>query len=269
MGRFDGKVALVTGSTQGIGEAVARRLAAEGAAGIVACGRNKERGQSVVAALDELGTEAVFVPVELGDATSCKGLIAAADERFGRIDVLVNAAGLSLRGSIVDTSVELWDTLMNVNVRAPFLLMQGAIEIMRREGKGGAIVSVGSVAAYGSVPFLTAYAASKGALITLTKNVAYSVAWDKIRVNVLNPGWMDTPGEDVIQRRFHSDGRDWLEDAEARQPFGQLIKPEEIARAVAFLASDDAGVMTGSSVDYDQSIMGGGAQPIPTREETP
>lgn len=269
MGRFDGKVALVTGSTQGIGEAVARRLALEGAAGIVVCGRNKGRGESVVAALSALGTEATFVPVELGDADSCKALVAATDDRFGRIDVLVNAAGLSLRGSIVDTSVELWDTLMDVNVRAPFLLMQGAIEIMRREGNGGAIVSVGSVAAYGSVPFLTAYAASKGALVTLTKNVAYSVAWDKIRVNCVNPGWMDTPGEDAIQRRFHTDGQDWLEDAEAGQPFGQLIKPDEIAAIVAFVASDDAGVMTGSSVDYDQSIMGGGAQPIPSREETP
>ena len=269
MGRFDGKVALVTGSTQGIGEAVARRLALEGADGIVVCGRNRDRGVGVAAALTALGSRAKFVPVELGDADSCKALIGRTDELFGRIDVLVNAAGLSLRGSIVDTSVELWDTLMNVNVRAPFLLMQGAIEIMRREGRGGAIVSVGSVAAYGSVPFLTPYAASKGALITLTKNVAYSVAWDRIRVNVLNPGWMDTPGEDVIQRRFHSDGQDWLEDAEARQPFGQLIKPDEIAKAIAFLASDDAGVMTGSSVDYDQSIMGGGSQPIPSPEETP
>ena len=158
---------------------------------------------------------------------------------------------------------------MNVNVRAPFLLMQGAIDIMRREGNGGSIVSVGSVAAYGSVPFLTAYAASKGALITLTKNVAYSVAWDRIRVNVVNPGWMDTPGEDVIQRRFHTDGQDWLEAAELRQPFGQLIKPNEIAKVVAFIASGDAGVMTGSSVDYDQSVIGGGSQPIPTPEETP
>jgi NAD(P)-dependent dehydrogenase (short-subunit alcohol dehydrogenase family) len=140
---------------------------------------------------------------------------------------------------------------------------------MRREEMPGAIVNVASVAAYGSVPFLTPYAASKAALVTLTKNVAYSVAWDRIRVNCLSPGWMDTPGEDGIQRRFHSDGADWLEDAEARQPFGRLIKPHEVAAAVAFLASDDAGVMTGSIVDYDQSVMGGGAQPIPTREETP
>ncbi|NOY56509.1 MAG: SDR family oxidoreductase [Actinobacteria bacterium] len=269
MGRFDGKTALVSGSTQGIGEAVARRFASEGAAGIVVCGRNKERGARVAHALVEMGTEALFVPVELGDAGSCEALVAATDDRFGRVDILVNAAGLSLRGSIIDTTVELWDTLMNVNVRAPFLLMQGVIKIMRREGIGGAIVNVASVAAYGSVPFLTPYATSKGALVTLTKNVAYSVAWDRIRVNCLSPGWMDTPGEDAIQRRFHTDGRDWLADAEARQPFGQLIKPDEVARAIAFLASDDAGIMTGAIVDYDQSIMGGGPQPVTRPEETP
>ena len=269
MGRFDDKVALVTGSTQGIGEAVARRFASEGASGIVVCGRNHERGARVAAEFTDLGAEAVFVPVELGDADSCQALIAATDERFGRIDILVNAAGLSLRGSIVDTTVELWDTLFDVNVRAPFLLMQGAIAIMRREQIPGGIVNVASVAAYGSVPFLTPYAASKGALVTLTKNVAYSVAWDRIRVNCLCPGWMDTPGEDAIQRRFHSGGANWLKEAESRQPFGRLIKPHEVAAVVAFLASDDAGVMTGSIVDYDQSIMGGGPQPIPAREETP
>jgi NAD(P)-dependent dehydrogenase (short-subunit alcohol dehydrogenase family) len=269
MGRFDGKVALITGSTQGIGEAVAHRLASEGASGIVVCGRNLERGARVATDLTGLGFAVTFVPVELGDPESCTALIAATDERFGRIDVLVNAAGLSLRGSIVDTTVELWDALFAVNVRAPFLLMQGAIAVMRREQVPGAIVNIASVAAYGSAPFLTPYAASKAALVALTKNVAYSVAWDRIRVNCINPGWMDTPGEDVIQRRFHSDGAEWLDEAEARQPFGQLIKPQELAAMVAFLASDDAGVMTGSIIDYDQSIVGGGPQPVPTRQETP
>lgn len=269
MRRFEGKVALVTGGTQGIGEAVARRLASEGASGLVVAGRNRERGAGVAAALTDLGAEGIFVPVELDEPESCRALVAATDEQFGRVDVLVNAAGLTLRGTIVDTTVELWDTLFAVNVRAPFLLMQSVIAIMRREQIPGAIVNVGSVAAYGSVPFLAPYAASKAALVSLTRNVAYSVAWDRIRVNCLNPGWMDTPGEDTIQRRFHSDGADWLEDAEARQPFGRLIKPPELAAAVAFLASDDAGVMTGSIVDYDQSVVGAGPQPVPSREETP
>jgi NAD(P)-dependent dehydrogenase (short-subunit alcohol dehydrogenase family) len=116
MGRFDGRVASVTGSTQGIGEVVARRFAAEGAVGIVVCGRNEACGRAVAEVLTEMGTEALFVPVELGDADSCKALISATDERFGRIDVLVNSAGLSLRGTIIDTTVEPWDTLMDVNV---------------------------------------------------------------------------------------------------------------------------------------------------------
>ena len=268
MGRFDGKVGLITGSTQGVGEAVARRMASEGAAGIVVCGRNRDRGTDVAAALAALGSDAIFVPVELGDADSCKALVAAADDRFGRIDVLVNAGALTLRGSITDTSVELWDKMMAVNVRAPFLLMQGAIAVMRRHGGGGAIVNVGSMASHGGAPILMPYAASKAALATMTKNVAYSVAWDRIRVNCINPGWMDTPGEDVTQRRFHTDGQDWLDEAEAGMPFGQLIKPDEVAAAIVFLASGDAGLMTGSVVDYDQSIVGAGNAPVPRREET-
>lgn len=267
MGRFDGKVALITGSTQGVGEAVAVRLADEGAAGIVVCGRNEARGRSVVARLMDLGTEAFFMPVELSDADRCRALVAAADERFGRIDILINSAALTLRGSIDDTSVELWDTIMDVNLRAPFLLMQGTIAIMRREGRGGSIVNVGSVASHGGAPILMPYSTSKAALAAMTKNVAYAVAWDAIRVNCINAGWMDTPGEDVIQRRFHTDGQDWLEEAEAGMPFGQLIKPDEVAAAIAFLASDESGVMTGSVVEYDQSIVGAGDAPVPHRDE--
>ena len=269
VGRFTGKVALITGSTQGVGEAVARRLTNEGAAGIVVSGRNRERGETVARDLSRAGAPAVFVPVELGDADSCRALVAAADERFGRIDVLVNAAALTLRGSIVDTSLELWDMMMNVNLRAPFLLMQETIAIMRREGNGGSVVNVGSVASHGGAPILMPYSASKAALAAMTKNVAYAVAWEGIRVNCINPGWMDTPGEDTIQRRFHSDGRDWLDDAEAGMPFGQLIKPDEVAAAIAFLASDEAGVMTGSIVDYDQSIVGAGNSPVPSRDDVP
>lgn len=266
MGRFEGKIALITGSTQGVGEAVARIMAAEGAAGTVICGRNEERGRAVADALASDGCDTLFVPVELGDVESCRALIAAADDRFGRIDVLVNSAALTLRGGIEDTSAELWDTMMNVNVRAPFLLMQGAIAIMRRHGNGGTIVNVGSNASYGGPPFLLPYSASKAALAAMTKNVAYAVAWDRIRVNCINPGWMDTPGEDEIQRRFHSDGQDWLDNAEAAMPSGQLIKTDEIAAAIAFLASDDSGIMTGSVVDYDQAILGAGIAPIPRRK---
>jgi NAD(P)-dependent dehydrogenase (short-subunit alcohol dehydrogenase family) len=269
MSRFDGKVALVTGSTQGVGEAVARRMASEGADGIVVCGRSEERGLAVAASLRDMGTVAHFVPVELGDADSCRALVAVADERFGRIDILVNSGALTLRGTITDTSVELWDSMLDVNVRAPFLLIQGVVEVMRREGNGGTIVNIGSNASHGGPPILLPYSVSKAALAALTKNVAYSVAWDGIRVNCINPGWMDTPGEDAIQRRFHTDGRDWLDDAEAAMPSGHLIKIDEVAAAIAFIASDESGVMNGSLIDYDQAIIGAGNAPVPRPEDRP
>ena len=268
-GRFEGKVALITGSTQGIGEAVAKRMATEGAAGIVITGRNAGRGEAVRAAIEETGTAAIFVQAELGSIDDLSNLIARADERFGRIDVLVSAAALSYRGSIVDTTPELFDTLMAVNVRAPLFLIQGAVEIMRREDTGGTIVTVGSVAAHGSAPFLLPYAMTKGALVPMTKNLAYSLMWDRIRVNLLQPGWMDTPGEDVIQRAAHGAEDGWLEAAEAAQPFGRLIKPHELAAAIAFLASDESGVMTGAVIDYDQSVPSAGIHGKPLPEETP
>lgn len=258
-----GKYAIVTGSTQGLGEAIARLFAERGAAGVLICGRNAERGQAIVADLRSAQCDVRFVQADLANVADCRGIVAAAERSFGTVHILVNAAGVSDRGTIWDTSPELWDRMMAINARAPFLLIQEAIKLMRREGVGGSIVNIGSLAAYGSVPFLSAYAASKGALMTLTKNVAYAVMRHRIRVNTLNIGWMDTPGENLIQRKYHSDGQDWLADAEAAQPFGRLLKPAEVARAVAFLASDESGMMTGSVVDFDQSVIGGGPQPIP------
>jgi NAD(P)-dependent dehydrogenase (short-subunit alcohol dehydrogenase family) len=163
MGSFDGKIALVTGSTQGVGYAAVRRLAAEGAAGLVVCGRSRDRGEAVADELGAAGVDALFVPVELDSPDSCRALVAAVDERFGRLDALVNAAGTSLRGDILDADVELFDHLIAVNARAPFILMQGAIRIMIREGLEGAIVNVASLASSGSVPRLLPYAASKAA----------------------------------------------------------------------------------------------------------
>jgi NAD(P)-dependent dehydrogenase (short-subunit alcohol dehydrogenase family) len=258
-----GKYAIITGSTQGLGEAIARLFAERGAAGIIICGRNAERGQALVAGLTSEQCNVRFVQADLANVEDCRSIAAAADESFGTIHTLVNAAGVSDRGTIWDTSPELWDWLMAVNVRAPFLLIQETIKIMRREGVAGSIVNIGSVSAYGSVPFLTPYAVSKGALMTLTKNVAYAIMRHRIRVNTLNIGWMDTPGENIIQRKYHSGGQDWLAAAEVAQPFGRLLKPAEVARAVAFLASDESGMMTGSIVDFDQSVIGGGPQPVP------
>src|SRR5262249_50218999 len=158
---------LVTGSTQGLGAAIARRAAALGAAGVVVCGRDRERGEAVS---DELACDALFVAADLGDAEQCRSLVRACDEHFGRVDGVVHAAGLSTRGTLDDTSSELWDRLFAINARAPFLLMQEAARAMRRTGTGGSVVNITTMASHGGEPALTAYSASKAALAALTRN---------------------------------------------------------------------------------------------------
>lgn len=259
--QFAGKVAVVTGGTQGLGEAIARLLAARGAAGLVICGRNAANGQAVASTLTAGGCRTVYVPADLEKVDDCRAVIAAADAAFGRLDVLVNAAAITDRGTILDTSEQLFDRMFAVNTRAPFFLMQDAAKLMRRENIQGSIVNIQSVSAHGGQSFITAYCASKGALSVLTKNVAFSLMPDRIRVNALNIGWMDSPGEHRIQTEYHGAAADWLVAAEAKMPFGRLVKPDEVARAVAYLASDESGLMTGSVIDFDQQIIGAGDSP--------
>jgi NAD(P)-dependent dehydrogenase (short-subunit alcohol dehydrogenase family) len=251
-----GKIAVITGGTQGLGEAVARLFAARGAQGIVICGRNAERGRVVAAEISVSGCRAEYVKADLISVDDTRAVMRAADRAFGRVDALVNAAGITDRGTIFDTSPELFDRMFAINVRAPFFLMQDAAKIMRRERIAGAIVNVLSMSAHGGQPFITAYSGSKGALATLTKNAAFSVMPWRIRVNGLNIGWMNTPGEDRIMRRNHGAEDGWMEKASAEQPFGRLIEPDEVARACAFLCSEESGMMTGSIIDFDQSVLG-------------
>lgn len=259
---FCGKAVVITGSTSGMGEAAARLMADRGAEAILVTGRVRERGDQVVGAIRTRGTECEFVIADLAEPDSYRRLIAKADQTFGRIDILVNCAGTTARGSITSTTPRSWDEIMAINLRAPFFLMQEAVRIMKREGKGGTIVNVGSVAAHGGPPHLAAYAASKAALATLTRNVAYAVMPDRIRVNCLQPGWSDTPAEHAIQRKEGA-GDGWLSRAEAGSPFGRLLKVDEIAEAIAFLASDASGLMTGAVIDYDQTVQGAGSPPQP------
>ncbi len=256
MGDLDGKVLVVTGATQGLGEAAARAATAAGAVGLIICGRNRQRGEQVAADLNAIGTECRFVSCELADPAQCRHVISACDETFGRIDGLVNAAGATDRGGILDISVEVWDRLFAVNVRAPFVLIQEAAKLMKRDGRTGSIVNIITMSSHGGQPFLTGYSASKGALVTLTKNVAHSLRADRIRVNALNIGWADTPNEHKVQIEAMGADEDWLREAEASQPFGQLIKPQEVADFVVFLLCSRSGVMTGSVIDYDQMVMG-------------
>lgn len=254
--QLSGKYAVITGGTQGLGEATARLFAERGAAGIVICGRSVDRGEAVAQSLTDDGCHTHFVCADLANVEDCRAVIAKADSVFGRLDALVNAAGITDRGTITDTSPELFDRMIAVNLRAPYFLMQDAIKLMQRESISGTIVNVLSMSAHGGQPFLSIYSTSKGALATLTKNTAYSVLNDQIRVNGLNIGWMDTPGEAKIQRDFHDAADDWLAKAESAQPFKRLLKPLEVAKAIAFLSSEESGMMTGSIVDFDQTVMG-------------
>ena len=256
--QFSGKVAVVTGGTQGLGEAVARLLAERGAAGLVLSGRNAERGMAVAEDLSRGGCPTHLVTGDLADIPACRAVTAKADEKFGRLDVLVNAAAITDRGTLLDTSPDLFDAMFAVNVRAPFFLMQDAAKIMIRERIEGSMINILSMSAHGGQPFIIAYCGSKGALATLTKNAAFSLLKNRIRVNGLNIGWMDTPGEHRIQADYHGAAADWLKQAEAGQPFGRLLKPTEVARAVAYLASEESGLMTGSIIDFDQQVLGTG-----------
>ena len=181
--RLDGKIAVITGSTQGLGEATARLFAARGAAGLVLCGRNAENGARVAAEITGHGCAAFFVAADLAEVAACRAVLAEADARFGRVDCLVNCAALTDRGGILDTTPELFDRLFAVNVRAPFFLIQEAAKLMRRDGIAGAIVNIISMSSHGGEPFITAYSASKGALATLTRTAAYALIKLALRQN--------------------------------------------------------------------------------------
>lgn len=254
--RFDGKVAIVTGSTQGLGEAIATLLVSRGLHGLVVTGRNQSRGSAMVEKARAAGAQAIFVQADLSNPRDVAGIVDACDSRFGRVNILVNAAGNTDRGTILDTSLDSYDTTFSTNLRAPFFLMQGALRIMVREGIRGSIVNVISMSAYGGQSFLSAYCAAKGGLVTLTKNTGFSMMRYGCRVNGLCMGWMYTPGEEETMRKWHGATDGWRAAAEEKLPIGRMLDVDEVARAAAFLCSDESGMMTGSIVDFDQSMPG-------------
>ena len=183
---FSNKIALITGGSQGIGEATARYFVSNGLSSLVICSRNQKKGKKVANDLNKKGCKTYFVKADLSKTSDCKKVISEVDKYFGNIDILINCAALTDRGGILDTSPKLWDKMFATNVRAPFLLMQGAAKIMIRQKTKGVIASILSIVSYGGPEFLTAYSSSKGALRILTKNIAFGLLKYQIRVNGLN-----------------------------------------------------------------------------------
>ncbi|HSR72608.1 MAG TPA: oxidoreductase, partial [Kiloniellales bacterium] len=170
-----GRVAVVTGGTQGLGEAIARLFAARGAAGLVICGRNAARGNAIAEELSAAGCPTRYQQADLARVEDCRAVVAAADSAFGKVHALVNAAAITDRGTILDTTPELFDRMMAINLRAPFFLMQDAAKLMRREGIAGTVVNILSMSSHGGQPFIAAYSASKAALANLTRNTAFAL----------------------------------------------------------------------------------------------
>ena len=248
--------AIITGGAQGLGFAIAERLAREGARGIVLSGRSVEKGEKAAAKIQSQGTDCVFIKADVSSAEECTKLVAKTLERFETVNGLVNAAALPDRGTLLDTSPELLDRMFATNVRGPFLLMQGVVRHLTENDQPGSIVNILSMVVHCGQSYLSAYSASKGALATLTKNVANAYAANRIRSNGILTGWMDTPGENATQQKFHGVGEDWLAKAEASQPMGQLVKPHQVAGLAAYLLSPESGVITGALIDYDQRVSG-------------
>ena len=244
-----GKVIIITGAASGIGAAIARAACQSGADCLLLTDRD---GPGLQAIATELAMPSV--QADLLDATAPQAIATAAIGQFGRIDGLVNAAGLTSRAAVTTGTIALRDNLFAVNARAPFFLMQAAIADMLRRKSSGAIVNIQSVNAHCGLPELAIYAATKGALSTLTKNAAHAHMADLIRVNGINLGWVATPTEDRLQRL--ANGPDWLAKASASMPLGRLVDATEAARLAVYLLADTSAPLSGAVIDLEQKVTG-------------
>jgi NAD(P)-dependent dehydrogenase (short-subunit alcohol dehydrogenase family) len=247
--RLKDKVILVTGSTTGIGEAIARRSIAEGAR-VVIHGRDVERGQAIV---NEFAGRAALAVADLADPNSPPQLIDTALRTFGGLDAIVNNAASVARNDLHNTDAAFFDRMMAINVRAPMLLIKAAYPHLKKAE--GCVLNIGSINAYTGESHLLAYSISKGALMTLSRNLADALCYDKIRVNHFNVGWVLTPNE---YRQKISDGlpADWPEQLERQYaPSGAIMSPEKIAGAAVYWLSDESRPISGTVMELEQYPM--------------
>lgn len=250
------KVVIITGAASGIGAAIAQAVAeAGGVAGLLLTDRDASGLDAVMEELSSVAPVEGYI-ADLSDLPAPALVARAAVDRFGRIDCLVNAAGLTTRSSMLTGTAEIWESLFAVNTRAPYFLMQAAIADMLGRKAPGTIVNIQSVNAHCGAADLAIYSATKGALATLTKNAANAHAADRIRVNGVNLGWVATPSEHRMQAEVLGRGPGWLAEEAARMPLGRMVEADEAARFATFLLSDQSAPMTGTSTDFDQRVVG-------------
>lgn len=255
MNRYDlsGKVALVTGGTQGLGAAIARRFAESGAK-VTFTGRSEEKGASRLSELRSLGYDVDFVAGDLADEAFCRAAVDAALERYGRLDVLVNSAADTRRSTLRTMTPEFFEYQFTLNVRAPLLLAQRALDALRQDH--GAIINIGSVNAHIGGSDLLVYSATKGALMTASRNLASALRNERVRVYCLNVGWMDSDGERALQTSLGKP-EDYLDVEGAKRPLGRLITPDDVAAFCTFLASPEARAFSGAVIELEQTPVNG------------
>lgn len=241
--RFVGKVVLVTGAGGGIGGAIARRFADEGGI-VLVCDVNAEGAEAVAQEITTAGKTAFARAFNLSDKTAVQKIVDDAIAKFGRIDVVINNAGVMRRGPLLDITDEDWDLTMNVNLNAMYFMCKSVLPHMISAG-GGAIVNTASQWGLYPAPGHIAYNVSKAAVVAFTQNLARDYAPDKVRVNAVCPGEILTP---MVEAKLIESGKS-VEELNAKVPFGRVGKPEEVAALMAFLASDEAPYMTGSIVE--------------------
>ncbi len=243
--KLGGKVAVVTGSSRGIGRAIAIKFAKEGAS-VVVNSRKKESAQKVADEIKRSGGKAIAVEGDVSNPKTAKKLVNAAVKEFGSLDIFVNNAGVISYANFLDLKEEQWDSLMAVDLKGVFMCSQAAARQMIKQGDGGKIINISSIAGFIGFHNLAHYCAAKAGVIELTKQMALELAPYKINVNSVGPGAIKT----VMTKQVESDPKQ-LKEIIARIPLGRMGEPEEIANVVAFFASDEASYVTGETIFVD------------------